>query len=180
MLSGMPSAAVSPLRTFRILAVALMGALVVIGIALSFTVSSHRTDRNGNPVHTHTPSVWMYVVIVALGLIAAGLAQTFGYRIPALPSNLDPAESRATALRVYQQSMFLRFALSESVAIIAIALLFAGRSNTILPYVVAAVIAELLMAYHVWPSESLISRVEQRLDRNGGRSDLANALNGTA
>lgn len=175
----MATAPVSPLRTFRVLAAALMGALVVIGVALSFTVGSH-TDRNGNPVHTHAPGVWMYAVIVALGVVAAVLVQTFGYRIPALQPNMDSSEARATALRVYQQSMLLRFALSESVAIVAIALLFAGRSNTILPYFVAALIAELLLAYHVWPSESLISRVQQRLDRNGGRSDLANAVNGTA
>jgi hypothetical protein len=81
---------------------------------------------------------------------------------------------------MYQQSMILRFALSESVAIVAIALVFAGRSNTILPYLVAALIAELLMAYHVWPSENLINRVQQRLDRNGSRSELAKAVSGTA
>lgn len=175
----MPAAVVSPLQTSRILAAAVMGALVVIGVALSFMVGAQTTDRAGNPVQTQTPSVWMYVVILVLGLIAAGLVQTFGYRFPALPPNQEPAVARATAVRVYQQSMIRRFALSESVAIVAIALLFAYRSNTILPYVVAGVIAELLMAYHVWPSESLISRVEQRLDRNGGRSELGNALNGT-
>ena len=178
MLSVMPTAAVSPLRSYRILSAALMGAPVVIGIALLFTVNSHRSDRNGDPVHTHAPSGWMYVAIVALGLVAAGLVQVFGYRIPALAPTLTPAEARTAALRTYQQSMILRFALSESVAIIAIALVFSYDSNTILPYVVAAAIAELLMAYHVWPGERLIGRVEQRLDRDGGRSDLANAING--
>ncbi len=175
----MANGVVSPIRTFRVLAAALMGALVIIAIALSFVVGNHRSDRNGNPVPTHAPGAWMYVVIVALGLVAATLAQVFGYRIPALDPGLQPGEARSTALRVYQQSMILRFAMCESVAIVAIALLFAGNSNTVLPYLVAAVIAELLMAYHVWPSTSLISRVQQRLDRNGGQSDLANALNGT-
>jgi hypothetical protein len=179
MLCGMPAAPVTPLRTYRILALALMGALVVIGIALWFTVGANGTDRSGNAVPNHAPSGWLYVAIAALGLIAASLIQTFGYRFPALSPDLDPAAARAAGLRVYQQSMYLRFALSESVAIIAIALLFSGNSNTILPYVLAAAIAALLMAYHVWPSASLISRVEQRLDRNGGRSDLANALDGT-
>lgn len=179
-LRSMATAAVSPLRAFRVLAAALMGALVFIGVALSFTVGGHQTDRNGNPVHTHAPGVSMYAIIVALGVLAAVLVQTFGYRIPALAPNLDSSAARATALRAYQRSMLLRFALSESVAIVAIALLFADRSNTILPYLVAALIAELLLAYHVWPSAGLISRVQQRLDRNGGRSDLTNAMNGTA
>ncbi|SDJ08805.1 hypothetical protein SAMN05444157_1672 [Frankineae bacterium MT45] len=157
-----------------------MSALVVIGIALSFVVGNNTTDRNGNPVHTQAPGAWMYVVILVLGVAMAALVQIVGYRIAPLDPNLSPAEARAAGIQAYQKSMILRFALSELVAIVAIALLFAARSNTILPYVLAAAIAELLMAYHVWPSESLISRVQQRLDRNGGRSDLANALNGTA
>lgn len=169
------------LRTFRVLAASLMAAPVVIGIALSFMVYSHpHVDRSGHLVHPHTPGVWMYGTIVALGVIVAGLAQTFGYRIPALQPGLDSAEARASGLRLYQTSAIRRFALSELVVIVAIVLLFVGRSNTILPYVVAAAITELLMAYHVWPSERLIDRVQQRLDRDGGRSDLANALNGTA
>jgi hypothetical protein len=175
----MPAAAVSPIRTFRTLALALMGALVVIGIALSFTVGD-TTTRHGSTQHNHAPAAWIYAVVVLLGLVAAGLVQVFGYRLPALKPGLDPATARATALRAYQSSMFLRFGLSEAVAIVAIALVFAFRSNTILPYVVAAAIAEALMAYHVWPGTRLIERVQQRLDREGGRSDLAGALNGTA
>ena len=156
-----------------------MMALVVIGVALFFVVHGQRT-RNGRVVHTHAPSAALYLVIVGLGVVAAVVVQLAGYRIPALRPDLPPEQARSRGLLAFQQSMILRFAISESIAIIAIALLFASKSNTVLPYVLAGAISMALMAYHVWPGDSLTSRVQQKLDRNGGRSDLANALNGTA
>ncbi len=176
----MANAAVRPIVSFRILAGALMVAPVIIAVALAFVVGHSSTDRYGNPVQTHAPGVGLYVAILVLGVVATALVQLVGYRIAPLRATLGQAEARSTAVRVYQQSMILRFALSESVMIVAIALLFADRSDTIVPYLVGAVISELLMAYHVWPSESLISRVQQRLDRDGARSDLGSTLTGTA
>ena len=156
-----------------------MGALVIIGIALAFVVhGGTHTGRNGNTVHPHTPSGLIYLVIAVLGVVAAALVQTLGYRIPPLSPDADPTEARTTGLRLYQSSMILRFALSEWVAIVCIALLFTIPSNTILPYVEGAAIAFVLMAIHVWPSQTLIRRVEAKLDRNGGRSDLSNAIRG--
>jgi hypothetical protein len=159
-----------------------MSALVVIGIALVFVVDGggKGSDRQGNPVHLHAPAAWIYFVIVLIGLIAAVVVQFLGYRLPAISPNADPAEARRTGLQAYQQAMLLRFAISEVVAIISIALLFSSKSNTILPYVVGAVISLVLMGYHVWPSDALINRVQERLDRNGGHSDLANAMNGAS
>ena len=152
----------------------------MIGIALTFVVDGggKRSDRQGNPVHTHAPSAWIYLVILLLGLVAAVVVQFLGYRLPAISPNADPAEARSTGLQAYQKAMFLRFAIVEVVAIISIALLFTSRSNTVLPYVVGAAISLALMAYHVWPSDALINRVQDKLDRNGGRSDLADAMNG--
>jgi hypothetical protein len=179
-MSGVPAAVMSPLRSFRILAAALMAALVVIGIALAsiFGGGQARTNRDGTVEHLHTPAGWVYLVIVAMGAIAAGLVQLGGYRVPAIAPDADPAVARATGLQSYRVTMILRFAISESVAIVSIALLFAIASNTILPYVLAAAISFVLMAYHVWPSYALISRVQQQLDRNGGRSELAATITG--
>jgi len=36
----------------------------------------------------------------------------------------------------------------------------------------------LLLAWHAWPSERITRRLEQSLDRDGGRSGLADALSG--
>lgn len=166
------------IRSYRFLTAALMGSPVFIGIALSFTVTSTSTDRDGNAVRTHPPGAWMYLVVVAVAVASAVLTQLLGYRLPALSPNVEPRLARQRALQLYQQTMFLRFAFGEAVVIVSVALLFAGHSNTIRPYVLGAALAELLIFYHVWPSDSLISRVQEKLDRNGGRSDLANALNG--
>ena len=177
-MTAVPPVSASPLRSYRLLTASLMGAVVVIGIAIAFTIGRAGNDRNGVPRHPHAPGAWIYVAVLLVGIVAATLAQTVGYRVPAVASGQDPAQTRGLVLRAYQKSMFLRFALSEAVAIVTIALVFAADSNTILPYVLAAVIAELLMAYHVWPSARLIERVQQRMDRDGGRSDLPDALSG--
>ncbi len=156
-----------------------MSALVVIAIALYFAVGKGDRTRNGRTVDTHAPAAWVFVLIVVLGLIAATVVQFAGYRVPAVSPDAEPTQGRRVGLQAYQQTMFFRFAVSESVAIISIALTFSSRSDNILPYLVGAVISFGLMAYHVWPGDALISRIQQKLDRNGGRSDLANALNGT-
>lgn len=174
----MTAPVVTPIRTFRILAGALMAALVVIGIALVFVVGS--PGRDGREASTEPPQLWVYLAIVALGLVMAVLVQTVGYRVPAIPPGLAPAQAHPLAFRAYQQSMILRFALSEVVAIVSIAVVFAVQSDTVLPYVVGAVIALGLMAVHVWPGTRVIDRVQRRLDRDGGRSDLAQVLDGTA
>lgn len=74
--------------------------------------------------------------------------------------------------------MILRFALAESVAIVSIALTFAVTLTSVLIYLLGAAISLTLMAVHVWPSDRIIERVEQNLDREGGRSLLATAMSG--
>lgn len=162
------------LRSFRTLALAVMAGPVVAGVALFFIATGHRPGASWHP-----PGAWLYAVIVAVGLAGAFGAQTFGYRVPPLSPTSDPEESRGAALRAYQQSMIRRFTFSQAVAVVGLALTIGTHSTSILPYVLAATIAEGLMAYHIWPSGSLIERVRQRLDRNGGRSQLAEALRGS-
>lgn len=151
-----------------------MSALVIIGIALSAVVGHHNTSVPA----AQSPSGWVYLVIVGLGVAAAGMVQAVGYRLPALSPGLDEMEARKTGLQAYQRTMTLRFAISESVAIVAIVLTFAQNSDSVLPYVLAAAISMALLAYHVWPSDSLIERVQTRLDRDGGHSRLADAMYG--
>jgi hypothetical protein len=164
----------APIRAFRLLSGALMSALVIIGIALSAVVGNHNTGARA----AHSPSSSVYLVIVVVGVAAAGMVQAVGYRLPALSPGLAEIEARKTGLQAYQRTMSLRFAISESVAIVAILLTFAQNSDSVLPYVLAAAISMALMAYHVWPSDSLIRRVQARLDRNGGSSRLADEMFG--
>ncbi len=151
-----------------------MSALVIIGIAVAAVLGHPKAGAAAD----HSASGWVYAVIVVLGVGAAGIVQAVGYQVPALSPGLDESEARRSGLQTYQQTMFLRFAISETVAIIALALTFSQNSSSVLPYVLAAAISMALMAYHVWPSDSLIERVQARLDRNGGRSRLADVMYG--
>lgn len=168
----------TPLRTYRILALALMGAIVVIGIAISFILASPSRRNSATVLRHGTVPLWQYLAIAALGLVMAIAISAFGYRVPAIPPGADPSTVQGQVGLAYQRTMFLRFALAESVAIIAIAATFADNTSSITLYLLAAAISLALMAYHVWPSAQLIERVQQQLDRNGGRSDLAGWLRG--
>jgi len=175
-----PRTATSQLRAFQVLAAALMSALVVIAIALSFVLTGGtRSTRSGHRVQTHPPQLWVYLVVLGLGLASALLVQLVGYRIAPVSPSADPAAAARTGVARYQGAMVLRFALIEAVPIITIALSFAIAANTVLPYLVAAAVALVLMYVHVWPSERLIAKVEAILDRQGGRSQLSATLRGT-
>jgi len=160
----------SPLRASQVLAASLMSALVVIGVALS-SVFAGRHHQGSIPI-------WPFLVLVAEAAVAAVAIQLIGYRVPPLPSGLAADEARSRGLLAFQQSMILRFALAESVALVAIVLSFAVRAATVTPYLLGAAISLVLMGLHVWPSERVIARVQENLDRDGGRSELATALRG--
>jgi hypothetical protein len=72
----------------------------------------------------------------------------------------------------------LRFALCEAVALVALVGTFALEPQTGMTYLVGATFALALLAWHVWPGERTTRRVEEQLDREGGRSGLADALSG--
>jgi cytochrome c biogenesis protein CcdA len=74
----------------------------------------------------------------------------------------------------------LRFALSESVAIIALVLSFVVLPATWMTYLIGGVLALILMGVNVWPGAAVIRRAEQQLDREGGQSYLNDALLGLA
>ncbi len=150
-----------------------MASLVVIGIAISL-VQSHGTAPD------RSPALWQYLLILCLGAVITPVVSRIGYRTDALSPALDAEAARSQATARFQQLMILRFALCESVAIVSIALAFASRPPAITVYLLGAVISLLLMAVHVWPSQRVVDQVQQRLDRDGGRSELAAVLNGEA
>lgn len=155
----------------RTLAAALMAAIVVMGIAVGFAVAG--SEQAG------TPPAWSYVVVVALGAVVAAVIQLVGYRVPAVSPHVSRAQAHRAGMAAYQTSMILRFALAEAVALVALVLTLIERPRSVLTFVVGAAISLALAAVHVWPSERLISKVEQLLDRDGGRSELAAVLDGS-
>ncbi|WP_406831461.1 hypothetical protein ABEG17_01365 [Pedococcus sp. KACC 23699] len=161
-----PSAA-APIGQVRISAGTFMGALLifafVLGVVLGFD---------------DYPPVW---VPVALGVMAVAvhlLVESVGYRVPAVAPVTTDADAASTGRAAFQTSMMLRFALCESVALVALVAAFAVEPHTAMTYVVGGTLSLLLMLWHVWPSERLVRRVEQQLDRDGGRSRLHDVMTG--
>jgi hypothetical protein len=66
------------------------------------------------------------------------------------------------------------------VALVAVVAAFVVEPRTAMTYIVGGTLSLLLMAWHVWPSDRLVRRVEQQLDRDGGSSRLATVLTGSA
>jgi hypothetical protein len=159
------------IRTFRILALALMGALFVIGGAIPPALAS---KRNQVPNPTGAMPLWPYIVVLGLGASMVVTIAAAGYRAPALPSGV--AAPRAQVVATFRQLFFLRFALANSVAIISIALTFAVRPTSFTIYLLGAAIALALMGVHVWPSQRIVDKVQAVLDRDGGHSDLSAVL----
>jgi hypothetical protein len=158
----------APIMQFRVLAATLMGALVVFLLVLGFALG-----------FDGYPPTWAPWALGALAVAAHLAASTVGYRVPAVAPGTPPEAARSAAIAAYQQSMVLRFAVCEAVAITALVLAFALTPQTAMTYLVGAVLSLLLMLWHVWPSRRLVAKVEALLDRDGGRSGLQDALFGT-
>ncbi|MEO8888552.1 MAG: hypothetical protein ABI301_06010 [Jatrophihabitantaceae bacterium] len=169
-----PQSTSAPIASARTLVASLMAALVVIGLVLSFVVTSG-ARRPGE-----TMPVWPYGAVLAVGALAALLILVAGYRVSPVPPGLDAAEARKSGVAAFMQSTMIRLALSESVAFVSIVLMFSARPRSVQIYYLGGAATLVLMAYHVWPGQRVIERVQQNLDRDGGRSDLASVLAGQA
>jgi archaellum biogenesis protein FlaJ (TadC family) len=146
--------------TTRIMAGSLMGALVVIGVALS-------TILPGGGV-----SLVVVLVQVVAGLAAHGLLESVGYRMPPLAAGLTDEDAAAQARTRWQTGMILRFAISEFIAIASIAAAFVLEDGTIWTYLVVALVSLVLMGVHVWPWARPVGRTADALEAAGKRSGL--------
>lgn len=154
-----------PVQRFRVLVGSLMGALfiflLVLGLALGF---------EGYPPVAVAAGLGALAVVVHL---TVGLV---GYQaVPVLPE-ATPRVAVDSSVAAFQSGTVLRFALCESVAIIALVASFVVDPHTAMTYLVGMTLSLVLMAWHVWPSERLVARVERSLDRAGGRSRLTETL----
>ncbi len=146
----------------RILAASLMGALVVMGVALSFVL----------PAPHGTGTVMVLLVQVVAGVLAHGLLEAIGYRTPALAASLTDEQAATQARTRWQAGMVMRFAISEFIAIASIAAAFVIPDGNILTYVGGAVVSLVLMAIHVWPGARPVGRTADALEAGGRSSGL--------
>jgi hypothetical protein len=161
------SATPAPITTLRTLAVGLISAVVMLGVVAFAVLDS-----------TDYPPVWLAAALGLLAVLAHAVAQTFGYRAPALSPADPPEQARAAGRAAYQGALMVRFAVCEAVAVVALVAAFAVQPSTAKTYLVGGTLSLLLLLWHVWPSERTISRVEAQLDRDGGHSDLGATLHG--
>jgi hypothetical protein len=169
-MANAPSPTAPTWQSLRTLAYALVGAPVVILFAMYSILGSEE--------NAFSPPLWALAIPVALGAAAATVVNTFGYRAPAIDP-VTPAEEAATsALTRYQSLMIGRFAFSESVAIIGIALAFVVPQGGFAVLLLAVVIAEVLMWWHVVPNDGQVRRVQQSLEAQGARVPLRELLRG--
>lgn len=164
-----PAPVTPPIKSTRILVGTLASALVMFGIVL-FTVLP-----SGD-----YPPIWVPWALGGLALLSHLLSRTVGFNLRPVPAGTLPTEAMATALAAFQASLILRFALSEAVAILALVLSFVVPPQTWMTYLTGGVLALILLAVNVWPSTAVVSKVQRRLDREGGQSFLGDALLGLA
>jgi hypothetical protein len=158
----------TPLRAQQTMIGAVMGGLVVLAALFGGVVLG---------LHGYPPT-WVPWVLGAIAVAAHAVCTVAGYRVAAIAPGTPAEEAAVTGRLAFQQSTFLRLAVCEAVALIGIVLAFAVRPQTGMTVVIGVVLALVLFLVHVWPSSRVVATVERSLDRDGGRSFLADTLNG--
>lgn len=166
--SDQPSPVAAPVRrNLQVLCVALMSSLIVVLVAVSAALSSDGVGQ--------TP-LWAFAVLLVLGVVEVMLLGAFGYRTAAIPAGTPEADARKASLAALQATTIIRFVIAEAIALVSVALAFLVDEGGLYLVFVGVAIAELLMVLHVWPSERVVGRIQQSLERDGGRSYLREAL----
>ena len=166
MTSPAPPSTLTPIASFRVLVTSLISALVVFAIVLGLVLG------------WGMPPLWALAVPLVLGALAQTLVSTVGFRVEPIAPGTAAEEATRLARARFQTSAILRFAVSESVAIISMVLAFAIRPQSVLVYLVGCIISIGLMGRYVWPTDRVLARTEAALDAAGGRSFLADVMAG--
>jgi hypothetical protein len=157
------------LRTLRTLSATLMGALVVVLVAVAFVLGDKATGS--------TPAGWV-ALVVGLGLLQTVLIPVIGYRFTPVAPGTPAEEAKAAVVAQLQSTTILRFALAESVGLLGVALAFVADEGGLYPLLLGVAMAELLMFWHVWPGDRVLGRAQGELEREGGQSYFREALEG--
>lgn len=154
------------LRTLKGLVLAVMSALVVIGIALALVIEPSGSDEL-------FASPWAPIAgVVVLGGVLFVVIDVIGYRAEPISPTASPEEAVTHATAALQNSTMLRLALADSVAIISVALAFLVTEDGLYVYLVGAVLSLALLGFHVFPWQRPLARVDAALEREGAASPL--------
>lgn len=165
-----PAATPTPTwQSLQVLAMSLVGAPVVILVAIWFVLGSD---------DPWSPPTAMLAVPVALALGAAAMIQAVGYRSEALPATTPPQEAGQIGARRFQSLMIVRFALCEVVTILPLALAFVVSEGGFSVLLLGVVLSEALMLTHVLPNDGQVEKVRRSLGAQGAVVPLREALTG--
>ena len=153
----------------RVLAGSLTGGVLVLAVAMWFVLGS--TDGA-----LAAPPVALLVALPVAGAAVHVVLDAIGYR----PDPLDPALAAEEAVREamvrYQSGTVLRFAVSEAVAIVAIAASFVVARGGYVLVLAGCAVTLALVAVHVRPWRRPVDRTASALERDGARSGLREAF----
>lgn len=156
-------------RTLRVLVSALMAAPVLFVVVGATILEDGFTD----------PPWWMLGVVAGEAAVILVLLQLVGLRtVPAIVPGTPEEDARRFSATALQSNVILRFALCESIALVALALSFVAESGGLVVLVLGVALCEALMALFVWPGDKLVASVQGALEREGGVSHLQAALDG--
>ncbi len=117
------------------------------------------------------PPVWLAVVLVALVIAGAVLAERAWQSIPPLPASSTPGDVRATAVGLFAKLTVRKLIFCEMPLLIAVLVAFvtpyAGW-----PLVIAGFPGLLVLAWETWPSLRNTSMAAAMLDAAGAESGL--------
>lgn len=159
-------------QSTTMLSLSLMGALVIIPVAVWFVVGSQEGALDA-------PATVLLVGIPAAGVAVHVLLEAIGYRVRPIAPGTPEDDARAQAVTRWQASMMQRFALSEAIAIVSLALCFVVEQGGYVLLLLGCATSLALMAVHVFPWSRPVGKVAEALERDGARSGLREAF-GTA
>ena len=152
-------------QSTTLLALSLMGALVIIPVAVFFVVGSEEGALDA-------PATALLVGIPAAGVVVHVLLEAIGYRVQAIAPGTPEDDARGQAVGRWQASMIQRFALSEAIAIVSLALCFVVEEGGYVLLLLGCATSLALMAVHVLPWSRPVGKVADALERDGARSGL--------
>lgn len=149
-------------QSFKILAYALMGAPFVMALAVYFTLAG--TDNSTVPVF---PFLAFLSIAGVLGYASWAMIKQF----PVFAPGEEIEHFEASWARL-QPTFMLRFALSEAIMIIAVALAFVMGSGGLAIIATGLIMSEIFLYLTFYPSKANLKRVEDHINSEGGRANL--------
>lgn len=153
----------SALTAMQPMLYALLGAPVLLGVAVWFTVAS-----------METPPIWTVVAPLVMVVVGFLLAESVGYAAPALPGQTDRAEAMHRAVAIWRSKLMFRFAVTEAPILVGLVMAFVADSRW--PFIVGLVAGWPVLAFEILPNARSIEKLRARLDSGGASSFLDEAL----